>query len=71
MSKYADFDYIKAARRQFSDDNIYDFDDKPQVSPGDDPGAYVQVWVWIADDDIAASRPIRSDPMFNRPINGG
>lgn len=54
MSKFSEDTYRRRARedRAFADDNIFSFDDKPEVSMGGDDGAYVHVWVWIADEDI-------------------
>lgn len=41
--------YRERARERLSDeDNV---DDDAVVSMGDDPGAYVQVWLWVPDDD--------------------
>ena len=56
-----------AAKRRISDEQYRDaaeakygceggraieIDDNAAVSRGGDPGAYVQAWVWVADDDV-------------------
>jgi hypothetical protein len=46
--------YIKAARRMHHRDGEIEVDDWPLISPSDDGGAYVQAWVWVSDDDLAA-----------------
>ena len=54
MSKFREAAYRERAKDdpRFSDENIFDFDDEPAVSLGTDSGAYVQVWVWIPDEEI-------------------
>lgn len=32
-------------------DGDIDFDDKPRVSEGTTPGAYVQAWVWVTNEE--------------------
>jgi len=46
--------YIKAARRIHHRDGEIEVDDWPLISPSDDGGAYVQAWVWVSNDDLAA-----------------
>lgn len=46
--------YIKAARRMWHRDGEIEIDDWPLISPSDDDGAYVQAWVWVSNDDLAA-----------------
>ena len=47
-----DADYASAALRiTHSATPEIEFDDEPVVSKGDDPGAYVQCWIWVSDDD--------------------
>ena len=50
MSEFTDAQYIEAANAQASDDLEIDTDAK--VSRGDDPGAWVSVWLWIADSKV-------------------
>ncbi|MBX4911454.1 hypothetical protein HJA82_29510 [Rhizobium bangladeshense] len=53
----ADFDpadpYRAAAKEQANDD--LEVDDDAVVSPGDDPGAWVQAWIWIRNDEAGIS----------------
>lgn len=46
-------DDLDVARQEMAlyglSDCEFDRDDSPAVSPGDDPGAYVQIWQWIPD----------------------
>jgi hypothetical protein len=44
--------YIKAARAQYHKDGEIEIDDGALVSRGDDPGAYVQAWVWVSDEEL-------------------
>jgi hypothetical protein len=39
--------YRAAARELHQDDGTCEIDDGATVSMGDDPGAYVQAWVWV------------------------
>lgn len=52
MPEFADKQYIKAAQRMHHCDGELEIDDNAKVSRGDDPGVYVQAWVWVADDAI-------------------
>ena len=49
-----ELDYIERARDLYVEDGKLEIDDVPLVSLGDDPGAYVQAWVWVP-----------ADPSFN------
>lgn len=51
-----DSDYIAAARDKYAKEGTLEFDDTPLVSRGDDPGAYVQAWVWVYDSDVERSK---------------
>jgi hypothetical protein len=44
--------YVKAAQRLFEDEGVIEIDDAAVVLLGGDPGAYVQAWVWVSDDDL-------------------
>lgn len=39
--------YRSAADEKFARDGEIEFDDDAVVSLGDDPGAYVQGWIWV------------------------
>ena len=41
--------YRTAAKKQWERDGELEIDDNAVVSIGDDPGAYVAAWVWVAD----------------------
>ncbi|WP_304526872.1 hypothetical protein [Halomonas sp. I5-271120] len=43
----SDADFIAAAREQYQDDGTLEVDHGAAVSRGDDPGHYVQAWVWV------------------------
>lgn len=53
MAKPTNEQYIKAARRLFEEEGTLEIDDSPTVSRGDDPGAYVQYWCWVPDDEAS------------------
>jgi hypothetical protein len=40
----------------FAKDGEIEIDDRAPVNPGDDPGAYVQAWIWISDDDVKENK---------------
>lgn len=42
--------YITAARLEHGSEGRIEIDDNAKVSRGDDAGAYVQAWVWVADE---------------------
>ena len=51
MTTHPELPVVTRARERYcmgSDDNV-EIDDKPEVSVGDG-GAWVQAWVWVADD---------------------
>jgi hypothetical protein len=41
--------YRELAKTQYHREGEIEIDDNAKVSRGDDPGAYVQAWVWIPD----------------------
>ncbi|MBN8644045.1 MAG: hypothetical protein J0L61_02255 [Planctomycetes bacterium] len=43
--------YVEAARREYEREGEIEIDDSAEVSMGDDPGAYVQAWVWVSNDE--------------------
>jgi hypothetical protein len=43
--------YIAAAKKQWAREGEIEIDAEAKVSVGDDPGAYVQAWVWVYDVD--------------------
>lgn len=46
--------YREAARDRYGCDGEIEIDPGAPVSRGDDPGAYVQAWVWVDDSDLEA-----------------
>lgn len=49
MSKPTFSQYRAAARRMYDDDDC-DIDEEAKISKGNMPGAYVQAWVWVSDE---------------------
>ena len=47
----ADEKYRTAARTQYGNGDDVEIDRDATVSIGDDPGAFVQAWLWVTDDD--------------------
>lgn len=43
--------YRTAAKRLHHRDGEIEIDEEAEVSLGDDPGAYVQAWVWVSRED--------------------
>lgn len=43
--------YRQAAKRLHESEGALEIDSNAIVSYGDDPGAYVQAWVWVAAED--------------------
>lgn len=43
--------YRQQATEQWAKDGEIEIDQNAVVSKGDDPGAYVQAWVWVYDDE--------------------
>jgi hypothetical protein len=52
--------YVKAAQDKHNDEGTLEVDDNATVSRGDDPGVYVQAWVWVYDD--ATPHTSETDP---------
>ncbi len=50
--KITDEQYRQAAIGIHTEDGVLEIDSDAKVSRGDDPGAYVQAWVWVYDSDI-------------------
>jgi hypothetical protein len=53
MQAIANFDPAdpyRAAAQEDADDEL-EVDDDAAVSPGEDPGAWVQAWIWITDEE--------------------
>jgi hypothetical protein len=42
-----DVEIIELAREQWASDGEIEIDDNAIISEGEDPGAYVQAWVWV------------------------
>ena len=42
-----DYKWREAASLLFAEKGRIEIDDLAMVSPGDDPGCYVQAWVWV------------------------
>ena len=42
--------YLAAAKLRQKDGEL-EIDDDAKVAPGDDPGAYVQAWIWVSDQE--------------------
>jgi hypothetical protein len=50
-NKVSDARYREAAHRLHHEDGSCEVDDNAKISRGDDPGAYVQAWVWVYNTD--------------------
>ena len=59
--------YVAAAAEIHSRDGECEVDDGAKVSLGDDPGAYVQAWVWVYDFDMVKHLPPELQKDFRRP----
>jgi hypothetical protein len=44
--------FLATASRLYGIDGELEFDDNAQVSFGDDPGAYVQCWRWVTNEEV-------------------
>jgi hypothetical protein len=44
--------YRQAAKQMYEEEGKIEIDRNAVVSQGADPGAYVQAWVWVSDDDL-------------------
>ena len=71
MSRPSDYQYVQAAIRLFDDEGTCEVDEYDpaldQVSRGDDPGAYVQAWVWVPDEEAEiedAEEGTQNSPML-------
>lgn len=51
MTTPTDTQMIAAARALYQNEGEIEIDDNAVISRGDEPGAYVQAWVWVCDDD--------------------
>jgi len=49
-------EYIQQAKKLYERDGEIEIDANATVSEGDDPGAYVQAWVWVP---VGKPRPRR------------
>lgn len=49
--------YVAAAAELHGRDGECEVDANARVSMGDDPGAYVQAWVWVYDRDMTKHLP--------------
>jgi len=47
----SDDPYVKAAMDRQKDGEL-EIDSTAIVSKGEDPGAYVQAWIWVSDDEL-------------------
>jgi hypothetical protein len=55
MRHFTDKQYIETARALYQKDGEVEIDDNlgtEMVSRGEDPGAYVQAWVWVYASDV-------------------
>lgn len=59
--------YVAAAAEIHSRDGECEVDDNAKVSGGDDPGAYVQAWVWVYDSDMIKHLPPELQKDFQQP----
>jgi hypothetical protein len=50
-NKVSDARYREAAHRLHHDEGSCEVDENAKISRGDDPGAYVQAWVWVPNED--------------------
>jgi hypothetical protein len=53
-------DYVTVAKKMHHNDGTLEIDEGAAVSMGNDPGAYVQAWVWVYLSDVNAYRRHRS-----------
>ncbi len=74
MSARTDAEYIKAAKRLHESEGEVEVDANARVSRGgvsggttasNDPGAYVQAWVWVPDDQAAPETEERPMMLVN------
>ena len=43
--------YREAASRLYEEEGKIEIDSNAAISKGDDPGSYVQAWVWVYDEE--------------------
>jgi len=55
--KASDAAYVAAARVLYGVNGEVEVDEGAKVSRGDDPGAYVQAWVWVDNTAMAEQLP--------------
>jgi hypothetical protein len=62
--------YRERAKELYGVDGEIEVDSNARISRGDDPGAYVEAWVWVSEDgelmDPRFPRSQRSRPMRPR-----
>lgn len=51
--KLTDEQYRQAAIKKHGSEGEVEIDADAIVSRGDDPGSYVQAWVWVYDEEVA------------------
>lgn len=44
--------YRAAAQREYNREGEIEVDENATVSEGDDPGAYVEAWVWVSNEEL-------------------
>lgn len=54
-------DYVATAQEMHNVDGTLEVDEGAAVSRGNDPGAYVQAWVWVYLSDVKAYRKKRRE----------
>ncbi len=52
----SDEQYRNTAKALFHNEGDLEVDENAAVSRGDDPGAYVQVWVWVSNADVRINK---------------
>lgn len=57
--QYSDAAYRRAARAEYHREGEVEIDNNAVISRGDDPGAYVQAWVWVSHEEVKAHTPKR------------
>jgi hypothetical protein len=50
--KISDAQYREAAHRLHHADGEVEIDENAKLSRGDDPGCYVEAWVWVPNEDV-------------------
>jgi hypothetical protein len=67
-NKISDARYREAAHRLHHDEGSCEVDENAKISRGDDPGAYVQAWVWVHNTDT--KRKLTPDETTRWQSNG-